>query len=144
MRAAVDGYEEAVRSRDWAKAVSWDLQFHTLLIRFHGNRRLESFYQKVIGELRMGMVLVDRSHDNPGGLVPVHRKLYQLLLAGKLKQCAAILAQHLDDSESRLGRIMAGQRAQPPGLKPSRGTLARRRKTSIRVDGRGTSAVAGG
>ena len=144
LRAAVDGYEEAVRSRDWAKAVSWDLQFHTLLIRFHGNRRLESFYQKVIGELRMGMVLVDRSHDNPGGLVPVHRKLYQLLLAGKLKQCAAILAQHLDDSESRLGRIMAGQRAQPPGLKPSRGTLARRRKTSIRVDGRGTSAVAGG
>jgi len=38
----------------------------------------------------------------------VHRKMYQSLAAGKLKQCAAILAQHLDDSESRLGRIMAG------------------------------------
>jgi DNA-binding GntR family transcriptional regulator len=104
----VEGYERAVRERDWLPAVGFDLQFHSLLIRFHRNRRLESFYQRVIGELRMGMVLVDRSHDDPGGLVPVHRKMYHLLAAGKLKQCAAVLAQHLDDSESRLGRIMVG------------------------------------
>ena len=142
LRAAVDRYEAAVHGRDWAKAVGWDLQFHTLLIRFHGNRRLESFYQKVIGELRMGMVLVDRSHDNPGGLVPVHRKLYQLLVAGRLKQCAAVLAQHLDDSESRLGRVMAeqGSRSEP---KLRRAKPAFRRKTSARADGRGTATVAG-
>src|SRR5437763_5843473 len=113
LQQTLEGYERAVRDRDWTRAVEFDLQFHSLLIRFHGNRRLESFYQKVIGELRMGMVLVDRSHDNPGGLVPVHRKLYQLLVAGKLKQCAAILAQHLDDSESRFGRIMAGESSHP-------------------------------
>src|SRR5437016_10924578 len=117
LRAAVDGYEEAVRSRDWAKAVSWDLQFHTLLIRFHHNRRLESFYQRVIGELRMGMVLVDRSHDDPSALIPVHRKMYQLLAAGKLKECATVLGQHLDDSESRLSRVMNGGM---PGKKRSR------------------------
>jgi DNA-binding GntR family transcriptional regulator len=93
--------------------VSCDLQFHSTLIRLHDNRRLETFYQKVIGEVRMGMVLVDRSHDDPGGLIPVHRKLYQLLVAGKLKQCAAMLAQHLDDSEARLGRVMAGQNLRP-------------------------------
>ena len=89
-----------------------DLHFHSLLIRFHHNRRLESFYQQVIGELRVGMVLVDRSHDNPGALIPVHRKMYQLLAAGKLKQCAAVLAQHLDDSESRLTRVMNGHEAE--------------------------------
>jgi len=106
LKHAFEGYEAAVRERDWVRAVEFDLQFHTLLIRFHFNRRLESFYQKLIGELRMGMVLVDRGHDDPGRLVPVHRKLYQLLLGGKLKQCAALLAQHLDDSESRLIRVM--------------------------------------
>jgi DNA-binding GntR family transcriptional regulator len=106
LEIALAGYESAVRQRDWVRAVAFDLQFHSLLIRFHGNRRLESFYQRVIGELRVGMVLVDRSHNDPGGLVPVHRKLYQLLAAGKLKQCAAVLSQHLDDSESRLSRIM--------------------------------------
>ena len=106
---AVKGYERAVRERDWLRAVRFDLQFHSLLIRFHRNRRLESFYQRVIGELRMGMVLVDRSHDDPGVLVPVHRKMYQLLATGKLKQCVAVLAQHLDDSESRLIRVMNGQ-----------------------------------
>jgi len=109
LRAALDGYERTVRARDWVRAVEFDLQFHALLIRFHHNRRLESFYQKVIGELRMGMVLVDRGHDDPGRLVPVHRKVYQFLENGKLRQCAARLTQHLQDSELRLSRIMNGQ-----------------------------------
>ncbi len=120
LRAAVNGYEQAVRSRDWAQAVHWDLQFHTRIIHLRGNKRLENFYQKVIGELRMGMVLVDRSHNDPGGLVPVHRKLYRLLSAGKLKPCADLLLQHLDDSEARLGGIMAGEVEQT-----ARGTKAR-------------------
>jgi DNA-binding GntR family transcriptional regulator len=103
---AVEQYEKAVKDWDWARAVTHDLHFHSLLIRFHGNKRLNSFYRNVIGELRVGMVLVDRSHDNPGALIPVHRKIYHLLSSGKLKQCAAALGQHLDDSESRLTRVM--------------------------------------
>ena len=109
IRSALDGYERSVRARDWLQAVSFDLQFHSLLIRFHQNKRLESFYQKLIGEVRMGMVLVDRTHDDPERLIPVHHKMYQLLTAGKFKQCAALLGQHLDDSEARLSRVMAGQ-----------------------------------
>lgn len=109
IRNALDGYERAVHAQDWMQAVSFDLQFHSLLIRFHHNKRLESFYQKLIGEVRMGMVLVDRIHDDPERLIPVHKKIYQLLSAGKLKQCAAVLAQHLDDSEARLSRVMDGQ-----------------------------------
>ena len=111
MRAALEGYEQAVRARNWSRAVSHDLHFHSLLIRFHGNKRLESFYQNMIGELRVGMVLVDRSHDDPGALIPVHRKMYALLSTGKLKQCAAILEQHLEDSESRLTQVMNAQAA---------------------------------
>jgi len=106
IRTALEQYENAVRASDWVSAVSHDLHFHSLLIRFLGNKRFESFYQKTIGELRMGMVLVDRRHDRPDILVPAHRKLYQLLTAGKLKECAAVLARHLDDSEARLSRIM--------------------------------------
>src|ERR1700730_5218465 len=106
LRDAVEGYERAVRERDWLRAVGFDFQFHSLLIRFHRNRRLESFYQRVIGELRMGMVLVGRSHDDPGSLFPVFSKRYQLLAAGETKECAAVLVQHLDDSESRLSRVM--------------------------------------
>lgn len=109
IRNTLDGYERSVRARDWMRAVSFDLQFHSLLIRFHQNKRLESFYQKLIGEVRMGMVLVDRTHDDPERLIPVHCKMYQLLTAGKLKQCAALLGQHLDDSEARLSRVMAGE-----------------------------------
>jgi len=106
LQNALEGYEGAVRRRDWVRAVEFDLQFHSLLIRFLHNRRLESFYQRVIGELRIGIVLVDRRHDDPGGLVPAHRKIWQLLAAGKLKQCATVLARHLDDSELRLSKVM--------------------------------------
>jgi len=106
VRSAVEQYELAVRDRNWSRAVSHDLHFHSLLIRIHGNKRLDSFYKNVLGELRVGMVLVDRSHDNPGTLIPVHRKMCQLLTSGKLKQCAAVLERHLEDSESRLTQIM--------------------------------------
>ena|SRR5437763_1741774 len=109
LKDALEGYERAVGRKEWAEAVSFDLEFHSLLIRFLQNNRLGSFYQNLIGEVRMGMVLVDRSHDDPGRLIPVHRKIYQLLSAGKLKQCAALLSQHLDDSEARLMRVMDGQ-----------------------------------
>lgn len=117
LRAALEGYEAAVQQADWVRAVRFDLQFHTLLIRFHGNRRLESFYQKLLGELRMGMVLVDRRHDDPGALVPVHRRIYELLGAGELSKCASLLTRHLRDSESRLLLIMGRQA--PQGLAAS-------------------------
>jgi DNA-binding GntR family transcriptional regulator len=103
----VDQYEASVRAGDWTSAVASDLQFHSLLIRFHNNRRLESFYQKVLRELRVGMVLVDRGLDNPTRLIRVHRGIYQLLAAGKLRQCAAALAQHLDESEARISKVIA-------------------------------------
>jgi len=106
LSAALEGYERSVEQADWVRAVRFDLQFHTLVIRFHRNSRLESFYQKLIGELRMGMVLVDRRHDDPGGLVPVHRKMYELLTVGESRDCAKLLAQHLRDSETRLLDIM--------------------------------------
>jgi DNA-binding GntR family transcriptional regulator len=130
---AVEGYERAVRQRDWLRAVGFDFQFHSLLIRFHRNRRLESFYQRVIRELRMGMVLVDRSHDDPGGLIPVHRKMYQLLAAGKLKECAAVLVQHLDDSESRLSRVMSGEMPKKKLNRQSEeSSVPRRTQTALR------------
>jgi DNA-binding GntR family transcriptional regulator len=111
LQLALEQYDQSVRSRNWLSAVGHDLHFHTLLIRFLKNRRLESFYRKLIGELRMGMVLVDRSHDDPVGLVPVHRKVYQLLVAGKRKQCAELLSRHLEDSEARISQIVAEQAA---------------------------------
>jgi DNA-binding GntR family transcriptional regulator len=114
IRSALTQYEQTVQARDWVSAVSHDLHFHSLLVRFLGNRRLESFYQKTLGELKMAMVLVDRRHDHPGMLGPVHRKLYQLLTAGKLKECAKILEQHLEDSESRLSRVVDNHKLAKP------------------------------
>src|SRR5246127_950662 len=40
---ALEQYEKAVEARDWVSAVNHDLHFHSLLIRFLANKRLESF-----------------------------------------------------------------------------------------------------
>ncbi len=115
---ALEGYVQAVRGMDWVRAVRFDLHFHSLLIRFHRNRRLESFYQKLIGELRIGMVLVDRLHDDPGRLVPAHEQIYEHLIKGHLQECADLLLQHLRDSESRLVNIMNEQATRRRGKQP--------------------------
>ncbi len=127
LRAELEGYERAVRQRDWMLAVSHDLHFHSLLVRFHGNQRLESFYQKLIGEVRMGMVLVDLSHEDPIKLIPAHREIYELLAAGKWKQCATVLARHLDDSELRLSEVMYAQSSKRTRSKGKSRKSAKRR-----------------
>jgi DNA-binding GntR family transcriptional regulator len=118
LRSALEGYVTAAQEMDWVRAVRFDLHFHALLIRFQRNRRLEAFYQKLIGELRMGMVLVDRLHDDPGRLVPAHQRIYELLTAGKLQECADVLLQHLRDSEHRLVHIMSDPAAKRRGKQP--------------------------
>lgn len=131
LRTELEGYERAVRERDWMRAVSHDLHFHSLLIRFHGNKRLESFYQKLIGEVRMGMVLVDLSHEDPIKLIPAHRKIFELLAAGKWKQCAAVLARHLDDSESRLSEVMHAQNSKGPRSKGTKSRMSVKRNPML-------------
>jgi DNA-binding GntR family transcriptional regulator len=106
-RGLVDQYEDAAQAGDWTSAVGFDLQFHTLLVRFHNNRRLDAFYQKVLRELRVAMVLVDRGMDDPERLIRVHRKIYRLLAARELRKCATVLKRHLEDSESRVAKIIS-------------------------------------
>jgi DNA-binding GntR family transcriptional regulator len=107
LKNLVEQYEAAARTGEWTSAVAFDLHFHVLLVQFHNNRRLEAFYQKLLRELRVGMVLVDRGMDDPGRLIRVHRKIYRLLAAGELRECAAALAEHLDDSEERINKIVS-------------------------------------
>ena len=118
LRSALEGYVTAAREMHWVRAVRFDLNFHALLIRFQRNRRLETFYQKLIGELRMGMVLVDRLHDDPGRLVPAHQRIYELLTGNQLQECANLLQQHLRDSESRLAHIMSDSVTKRRGKQP--------------------------
>ncbi|HKS75305.1 MAG TPA: GntR family transcriptional regulator [Terriglobales bacterium] len=139
LRAELEGYERAVQARSWMRAVGHDLHFHNLLVRFHNNRRLDSFYQKLTGEVRMGMVLVDMSHEDPNRLIPIHRRIYELLEKGKLQQCAATLARHLDDSEARLSEVMRAQdrqgakeRVQGRNKKLPKGQRKRRRNEKPR------------
>jgi len=109
MSKAVTDFQVAALSRDWAAAVDADMRFHTALVALHRSPRLLHFYRKVVGELRLGMVLVDRAHDNPRRLIPQHKAMLKALEARRLKECAQMLSRHLDDSERRLQSIFGSK-----------------------------------
>ena len=57
LHGTVEHYEQAVRARNWSRAVNHDLHFHSLLIRFHDNKRLDAFYKNMLVELRVAPLL---------------------------------------------------------------------------------------
>src|SRR5258706_6199837 len=113
MAAAAEEFEIAASSADWVKAVEADMRFHRRLVRLHRSARLQGFYNKVLAELRLGMVLVDRAHDDPRRLIPQHQAMLEMLTTKQTEECVAVLSQHLDDSERRLRSIFAEPAALP-------------------------------
>jgi DNA-binding GntR family transcriptional regulator len=106
MEKALRGYERAVMEKDWIRAVECDFRFHGLLVRLLGSTRINVFFQKVLAELRLCMLLVDQNH---GALVRVaadHRRIYELLVADKRGECARVLEAHLSDSASRVQEMI--------------------------------------
>jgi DNA-binding GntR family transcriptional regulator len=109
MAKAVKDFQAAALAGEWVAAVDADMRFHAALVALHRSPRLVHFYRKVFGELRLGMVLVDRVHDNPRRLIPQHKAMLEALEGRRLKECAQMLMRHLDDSERRLQGIFGSK-----------------------------------
>src|SRR5260370_26803745 len=66
LRTGLEQYEKAGRAKNWVDAVNHDLHYHVLFVRRLRYNRLEDFYLNTTGELRMGMMLMVRRHNDPG------------------------------------------------------------------------------
>jgi DNA-binding GntR family transcriptional regulator len=98
----VDGLRRAVQAADWAAAVDWDMEFHRRLIGFLGSRRLDHFYARLLAELKLGLVLLDRRASDHQSLVSDHQSLLDLLMAGRRDECKTALRAHLEVAERNL------------------------------------------
>jgi DNA-binding GntR family transcriptional regulator len=104
---AADCVEQAAEARDWLTLVEADMRFHRLLVSLLGSDRLDAFFGNLVSELRLGLVMVDRTTADAPRLSSEHRKVQRLLVAGKKKECALLLTNHLQEAERLLRAIVA-------------------------------------
>jgi len=98
--------KKAVESRDWNRVVELDMAFHRRLVAFVGSVRLDQFYRTLLSELRIGLMLVDRTSSDGARLVTDHQELYEMLVARRISECKDALRLHLDRAESDLKSVI--------------------------------------
>ncbi len=98
----------AAQTSDWSQMVSSDLLFHRQLVNFLGSDRLNRFYDTLLSELRLGLVLVDRTTFDGSRLFSQHSELLELIRARQAEECVSRLTEHLAESERSLRDIISG------------------------------------
>ncbi|MBI4538368.1 MAG: GntR family transcriptional regulator [Gemmatimonadetes bacterium] len=110
LRERVDEMEEASQARDWVKFVESDMRFHRQIVAALGSERIDAFFRKLVAELRLGLVLLDRTaHDARASELQVsqHREICDILERGRKEETLRALRVHLIDAERRLCAIVA-------------------------------------
>ena len=104
---SVEDLERAAEGHDWRALVEADMRFHGLLVSLLGNERLNVFFGNLVTELRIGLQAVDRASSDLKSLSGQHRQFYELLAAGKRKQCARLLDAHLEEAEQTVHAVLS-------------------------------------
>ncbi|MFN0181280.1 MAG: GntR family transcriptional regulator [Gemmatimonadales bacterium] len=115
-----DQLDAAVRARDPRGAVDADMAFHAALVDQLGSERLSAFYRKLLRELRLGLVLVDRRRGDNEQLAAEHRALARLVARGDRAKFRSRLEEHLRGSEERLRESVAQLEARSTAPRKSR------------------------
>ncbi|MCU1436565.1 MAG: transcriptional regulator, GntR family [Pseudarthrobacter sp.] len=100
-----------------------DMRFHTSLIDAVGNERISRMYRSLVGEVRLCMVRVQSLHLLDTELILAeHRRILELIEAGKGEAAAQLLDEHLGRARERLVAAMGGtagpEAGQPSELQP--------------------------
>jgi DNA-binding GntR family transcriptional regulator len=106
LASAVERLEAASEKKDWPALVEADMQFHCAIISLLASERLDGFFRNLVSELRIGLVAVDRESGDLQRMAGEHRKFYQLLKAGKRKECGRVLESHLQEAERLFHAVM--------------------------------------
>ena len=90
---ALTAMEAAVADEDWRAASSADLAFHRALVAAVGSARLMAFHAVLQGELRLLVVMADRTTPEENK-VTEHRRLLRLVERGDADAYRAAAARH--------------------------------------------------
>jgi DNA-binding GntR family transcriptional regulator len=107
--AVVDEMRRACETKDWLQSVTSDILFHRHIVAFLQSDRLDEFFGALLSELRLGLVLVDRTTFSGEHLAAQHSELVELLGSGRLAECEIRLLEHLSESEQNLREVIETQ-----------------------------------
>jgi DNA-binding GntR family transcriptional regulator len=97
----------ALGAKDWSRIVESDMLFHRRLVAFLGSERIDRFFESLLSELRLALMLADRTKFHAADFAEQHRQLIEPLRAAQIPECVSLLLQHLAESEEAIHSIAA-------------------------------------
>ncbi len=107
LELCVEEIHRALGAKDWSRIVESDMLFHRRLVAFLGSERIDRFFESLLSELRLGLMLFDRTKFDDGDLAEQHSRLIELLRTAQISECTSLLLQHLAESEAAIHSIAA-------------------------------------
>jgi GntR family transcriptional regulator of gluconate operon len=111
---AIGGIERAVRSDDWPQAIAADMQFHGLIFRHSGSRRL----RRIWDEMDNALVQIFRLHRplyrSIDDVLPRHQAYLDVLRRGDVAEVAQHAADHVNEFRERLMAQIADPGTEQP------------------------------
>lgn len=101
LHEATDAGEAALASGDWTDVALASAAFHRAVADLADSPRLGELVGQVLDEFRLAYPLMPEAVRRDDPYIAWHRRIADLVDAGRLADAAALLAEYLDDAESR-------------------------------------------
>lgn len=100
---ALENLAAAVERDDWHQIPLADVEFHRAIVSLHHSRRVRSWYDQLLSEIRLA-TLVSGHRDKTEGesIVDEHRRVYELLRDRRFEECRHELRRVIDETQQRL------------------------------------------
>lgn len=103
LRRCVEGMRRAAARRAAAEVVRWDLEFHTVLMRAAGSRRLVRMFETLLAETRIALAAGGRRQLD-AAVIEEHAALLDALNAGDRRRALREIERHMRSGIRRRSR----------------------------------------
>ena len=86
-----------------------DLRFHAEIVALHGSPRLDDFFRRLMTEVRLGFLALDKPETFHGTYHHRNRRLAAILHAGELDDARDYLAEYLTQSAEEVRTAVAAK-----------------------------------
>jgi DNA-binding GntR family transcriptional regulator len=99
LRASVVAGQRAGAADDWVGAGTADLRFHAEIVAVHGSPRLNSFFRRLMTEMRLGFLALTDPHAFHAPYLVGNADICESLIQGRWDQAHTALRRYLDAAE---------------------------------------------
>jgi DNA-binding GntR family transcriptional regulator len=100
-RIVVDMKAASESGHPWSDLVDLDLAFHTVLVGSLGNKRLTVFYQTLLTETRLSLMMLEKSYPHPKEIAAEHQELLANVKEGNIADLDEQIKRHMDHTGQR-------------------------------------------